>query len=222
MLVAAVACDSELVEPDETRLGADFFPLEVGHYSVFQVENTDYKITGEVVESSWQEKAEVVESFVNQGGSPTYIIYYSRRNSASDSWEFSHAWTARKDGNQAVLVEENVPFLKISFPVEEGRTWDGNALNNLEKDEYVLDSLFSTYITPAEDTIANTMTVIQGDNQDYTVELDLRYEIYALHTGLVYKEDVILTYCTDTDCLGQQKVESGHEYRKYLLETGNN
>lgn len=216
------ACTSEEVEPDETRLGADFYPLEVGSYSIFQVENVDYKVTGEVVTSSFQLKTEVVDSFLNQTGSISYIIRYSERLSESEDWEVSHAWTARKSSNQVVLVEENVPFVKLSFPIEDDKVWDGNILNTLPQDDYQMDSLFSQYITPAQDTIASTLTVIQGDNQDFTVELDRRYEIYGLHTGLVYKEDVMLQYCTDTDCLGQQQVETGHDYKQYLIETGTN
>lgn len=217
---AVIACDSETVEPDETRLGADFYPLQVGNYSIFEVENIDYKITGEVMASSFQLKTQVIDSFVNQAGSLSYKIHYYKRESVSEPWKFLHAWTARKNENQAILVEDNIPFLKISFPVSDNKIWDGNVLNTLPQDDYVLDSLLSRYITPAQDTIANTLTVIQGNNEDFTVELVRRYEIYGLHIGLVYKEDILLQYCTNTDCLGQEKVESGHEYRQYLVESG--
>lgn len=215
-----IACNTETVEPDETRLGADFYPLQVGNYSIFEVENIDYKITGEVVASSFQLKTQVIDSFVNQTGTLSYEIHYYKRQSPSESWKFLHAWTARRNGNQAILVEDNIPFLKLSFPVSENKIWDGNVLNTLPQDDYEMDSLLSRYITPAQDTIENTLTVIQGNNEDFTVELDRRYEIYGLHKGLVYKEDILLQYCTTTDCLGQEKVESGHEYRQYLLETG--
>ncbi|ELR72553.1 hypothetical protein C900_01227 [Fulvivirga imtechensis AK7] len=216
------ACTSEEVEPDETRLGADFYPLEVGNYSIFQVENTDYKVTGEVVTSTYQLKTEVVDSFLNQTGNISYIIHYFKRQSASEDWQLNHAWTARKNANQVVLIEENVPFVKLSFPIKDDKVWDGNILNSLPRDDYQMDSLFSQYITPGQDTIANTLTIIQGDNQDFMVELDRRYEIYGLHLGLVYKEDIKLQYCTNTDCLGQQQVETGHEYRQYLIESGTN
>lgn len=220
LLIMFWACNTDEVEPDTERLGANFFPLTVGLYNIYEVENIDYKITGEVVTTNFQRKAAVVDSFKNQAGSISYIVHYSERETASDPWEFLTAWTARKDGNQAVLVEENVPFIKISFPIEDGKIWNGNALNALDSNLYEMDSLFSRYITPAQDTIASTLTVIQGDNQDFTVELDRRFEIYGLNIGLVYKEDISLEYCTDTDCLGQQQIESGHEYRQYLIDYG--
>ncbi|UII31132.1 hypothetical protein LVD17_22835 [Fulvivirga ulvae] len=220
LLLAFWACDTDEVEPDEERLGAAFFPLKVGLYNIYDVENIDYKITGEVLTSNFQRKAEVVDSFSNQAGTISYIVHYSTRETENDSWEFSTAWTARKDGNQAILIEENIPYIKISFPVENGKIWNGNALNALDSNLYEMDSLYSRYITPAQDTIKSTLTVIQGDNQDFTVELDRRFEIYGLNIGLVYKEDISLQYCTDTDCLGQQQIESGHEYRQYLIDYG--
>ena len=216
------ACDTDEVEPDEERLGSDFFPLTIGSYNVYSVEQIDYKITGEVETRNFERKVEVIDSFRNQAGTLSYRIHYFERISEADPWEFSTAWQARKDGNQAVLIEENVPYIKISFPIEDGKIWNGNALNALDTNLYVMDSLFTEYITPAQDTIASTLTVIQGDNQDFTVELDRRFEIYGLNTGLVYKEDIALQYCTDTDCLGQQEIEAGHEYRQYLIESGNN
>ncbi|MBL6448833.1 hypothetical protein JMN32_21150 [Fulvivirga sp. 29W222] len=220
LLMIFWACDTDTIEPDEERLGTTFFPLSVGSYSIYEVENIDYKITGEVITSHFQRKVAVVDSFENQAGTISYIVHYSQRDTEADPWEFSTAWTARKDGNQVVLIEDNIPYIKISFPIETGKTWNGNALNSLDSIEYKMDSLYSEYITPAQDTIENTLTVIQENDEDFVVDLNRKYEIYGLNIGLVYKEDVFLQFCTDTDCLGQQQIEVGHEYRQYLTVYG--
>ena len=81
-----------------------------------------------------------------------------------------------------------------------------------------MTDLFSSYITPEQDTIPNTLTVIQEDNQDFIVSLDQRREIYAQGVGLVMKEVILLNYCTNPDCIGQQIVESGRKLTQYLLE----
>ena len=83
-----------------------------------------------------------------------------------------------------------------------------------------MDSIFSTYVTPAGENIPETVTVVQEDNQDFTVNLVRRFEIYGRHIGVVYKEEIDLSYCTDEDCIGQQVIESGSELRQSLVEYG--
>lgn len=215
------ACDTKEVPPDPERVGYNFFPLALGLYSIYQVENVEYRNTGEEVTSTYALKAAVVDSFTNLSGTTSYIIHYFRRAADTDPWQFTRAWTARKNRTQAVVTEENVPFLKLSFPVKTGQDWDGNVLNSSNPDIYHIDSLSGRYITPAQDTIiGENLTVVQEDNQDYISQLDKRFEIYARDIGLIYKEDVQLNYCTDPDCLGQEVVESGWEYRQYLVEYG--
>ena len=222
LAIYTIGCDTDRVEPDFERLGSAYFPLKVGQYNIYAVQNIDYKVTGEVINANFERKSSVVDSFINQAGSVSYILYDYTRQTESDIWQFEKAYSARKDGNQAVVTDNNTSFIKLSFPVANGRTWNGNALNTLDSNLYVIDSVGFRYITPAEDTLKNTLTVIQADNQDFTVELDRRYELYALNIGLAYKEEVSLEYCTDTDCLGQQQIEEGYEYRQYLIEYGNN
>lgn len=218
LFVITTACDTDTVVPDEERVGYDFYPLKVGSYNVYQVENIEYEVTGEVLVSSYQLKTAVVDSFRNQAGTISYVIHYSERSSVDEPWQFTKAWTARKDNRQVTLVEENIPFLKLSFPIKAGKVWDGNAFNVLERDNYQMDSsLNATFITSAQDTIAHTLTVIQEDNQDFISQQDRRVEVYARNIGLVYREDIMLNYCTDNSCLGQQVVESGHEYRQFLI-----
>ena len=62
--------------------------------------------------------------------------------------------------------------------------------------------------------------MIQEDNDDFTVNLIRRFEIYGQDIGLVYKEEIDLRYCTEQECIGQQIIESGQELRQSLLEYG--
>ena len=220
--IVMLGCQNEEVAPDPSRLGLDFFPVSIGQYQTYQVNDIQYLIGGEKDESNYQLKVEVVDSFYSQTNALTYVIHRSKRDSEANSWELESAWPVRVSQNQVVVTEENVPYIKLSLPAENGKTWDGNALNTNDQDDYEIDSINFAYITPLEDTIPNTLTVIQNDNQDFTVELDRRYEIYARDVGLVYKEDLLFQYCTDEDCIGQQEVEGGHEYRQYIIDYGKN
>ncbi len=218
-LLLLMACSESTIEPDFQRTGEEYFPLQVGRYSIYNVESIEFDILGTVDTAVFQLKSEVVDSFASQSGDITYIIHRHTRNTASDPWEFQRAWSAYLNSNQAVLIEENIPFLKITFPIENERQWDGNKLNTLEQDDYLLDSLGATYVTP-NDTIDNTLTIIQSDNQDFIIQQDKRVEIYGLDIGLVYKQSLLLNYCADPDCIGLEEVESGFSYKQELVEHG--
>lgn len=221
ILAVCLACQSDENALDPSRPGYNFFPLKVGAWNVYDVKEITYASqTGTT--ANFQLRTEVVDSFMNQAGGITYILYEWERESSADEWEFVRTLNSQRTGTQGVLTEGNTPFLKLSFPLQAGKTWDGNALNTLQDDEYEMDSLFHEYVTAAGETIAETLTVIQEDNEDFTVNLIRRFEIYGWDIGVVYREETDLNYCIEEDCIGQQIVESGREFRQSLVEYGQN
>ena len=67
----------------------------------------------------------------------------------------------------------------------------------------------------------STLKVIQEYNPDSIVMRDERSEIYAENVGLIYKESIILHYCTENECLGKQIIEQGIDFRQELIGYGN-
>ena len=214
-----LACNSDEIDPDFIGVGYPFFPLNVGDFRVYDIEEINYQFEMATT-SNFQFRTEVVDSFENQAGETTYVIHTFERPDSAEDWDFIQTNSARLTDTQAILIEGNIPELKLVFPIATGKTWDGNALNNLESDEFVMDSLFVPYITVAGDTISETLTVIQEDNQEFIVNLISNHEIYGLNMGLVYKEEIDLKYCREDDCIGQQVVDNGRIFRQSLVEYG--
>ena len=217
LLIAAGCSDTELA-PDQSKYGYEYFPLSIGTFQIYQVDQIDYLNTGEVVTSNFQVKHEVKESFIS-AEEETFIINRFTRINENDDWEYLNTWQSRKDEFNAIVIEGNQALLKLVFPVEAGKTWNGNSFNAMEQDSYVMDSLSFPYIINDQE-FENTLTVVQADNQDFIVSLDKRFEIYAKDIGLVYKETINLNYCADENCLGQEIVETGMEYRQSLIDYG--
>ena len=171
---------------------------------------------------TYQKRTEVVDSFQNQAGEITYILHCFRRSSSNLEWEFEQTNSARRTATQGIFIEGNTPLLKLSFPISAGKMWNGNALNTMDEDLFEMDSLFSGYITQAQDTIPETLTVIQEDNQDFIANLITNYEIYGLGIGMVYKEEIDVRYCTDDPCIGQQIIDNGRIFRQSIINYGKN
>jgi hypothetical protein len=64
------------------------------------------------------------------------------------------------------------------------------------------------------------LRVKHQDNPDVIVMTDIRNEIYAANIGLIYKESIILYYCTENNCLGDTIIERGSRYSQELIGYG--
>lgn len=214
LIILVASCEDEK-GPSLVDTGTSFFPLMVGQERVYTVEETNYLITGEVEIQSYLLREEIVDLFFTEADS-SYIIYRYIRMDSTEEWSFLETWQARRNDFQGIVIEGNTPFLKLTFPIFAGRMWDGNRLNSREEDTFVMDSLYFAF-NGVEQQFDSTLTVVQNDNQDFIVEQDRRFEVYAYDVGLIYKKETMLQYCTDDNCLGQQLIETGREFEQQLI-----
>lgn len=198
-----------------------YFPLEVGNFMIYAIEQTEYTGRDQSSFSQYELKAEIVDSFENLEGSLTYVIHRSKRANEIDPWEFIDTWSARVSKYEAIMNEENTPFVRITFPASENKKWNGNALNSLPEDLYLLeDSNFKVELESGL-TFENCLVINQEEYLD-VLSKNERQEVYAFGVGLIYKKYIELKYCDEGDCFGQQEIVSGLEYFQELKDYGQN
>ena len=211
--------------------GLDYFPLKVGAYQIYSIDETHISQSIEQ-KSSYQLKLQVKDSSVNPEGGYSYIIQRQKRDNPGLPWESIDAWTSRVADRQAIVKEGNTSYVKIVFPTMNGLEWDGNSFNDLGGDQtcgenkdrpcdtYALENLGKEFVMPDGRAFPETLTVIQSENMDLIVKQDVRKEVYAKGIGMIYKESVVLEYCTTPLCLGAQKVDKGLRYKQTIKEYG--
>lgn len=217
LLLFLASCDST-VDPDLLEPGYAFFPTEPGSYREYAVVEINYRNTGEIDTLRFLLREETGQPDTIAGD----VIFPLRRLSRADStvtWELDSVWSFRRTATQAVQTENNQPFVKLVFPVEEGKTWDGNAFNTRDAEQYEMVNLNQGFNQNSL-SFARTVTVIQDDLNDPITGQNLRSEIFAENVGLVTRESSILEFCTDPDCLGQQIIEIGRTYQQRLYAYG--
>lgn len=221
LLVVLAGCGD-----DETKVtsDADYFPLHKGLYQIYNVSETRYLNINDSESRTFQLKTEVVDSFINQEGGYTYTIHRSERTTPSDPWTFTEVWSVRMNTANVVVSEENVPYIRLAFPAVRNRTWDGNALNTLSADEYVLTTLGKSYQLESGEQVGPYIQIVQEDSGDPITFVDKRQEFYVKNIGLVKQEVSDIKYCSDADdCVpGTQVIESGIIYVQTLIEYGQN
>lgn len=211
---------------DEIQQPADeaYFPLRRGFYQVYSVTGTNYISIDQAETFDYQLKMEVVDSFVNQEGGYTYTIHRSRRNSANDPWEFWQVWSVRATPSSLIVSEENVPYVRLAFPIEVNRTWNGNAFNTLSADTYTLTTIGKSYTLEGGEQVGPYVQVVQEDSGDPITFMDKRQDFYVYDIGLVKREVTDIVYCSDADECdpGTQVIVSGIVYVQTLIDYGQN
>jgi hypothetical protein len=220
-----LGCESEYLTPGSERSGAGFFPLEVGQYRTYYVEDITFSFLEVPDTNRFFLKEVVADSFINQTNTPTYRLERFTRATDSMPWHLDSVWTATKDTRRVVITENNVPFIKLIFPLRSDLQWDGNALNTWIEDIYELqpstDELLHEIESPIDSLLNSSITVIQERSQDTTLAKIDVLETYAENTGLFYKKTIRLQVCnTDTACLGQGIIEAGQKFKQTLIEHG--
>lgn len=210
------ACQEKLSEIVLDQ-GYDFFPLAVGEYRVYQVEEEIY--TGFVPDSSnYYLKEELVDSLVSSDGSIKYLMLRSK-SLDSMKWESDSTWTAQRVKESLIVTENNVPFVKLTFPVKLGNTWDGNAYNTRAELSYFFIASEVYSLNGQSISSENLIDVVIADIPKNLVNQDQRFERYARGIGLVSKNYTVLRFC-NVNCDQPGTVESGRIYKQNLISYG--
>ena len=199
-------------------LGNHYYPLNRGDFRTYRVDGVIYNAFNDSTSFSYFLRESVVDTFTNLELGLSYKILREKKLSESDPWVIDSLWTARKDLRTAVLVENNVPVVKLSFPTKDSVSWDGNRLNDKDANIFTLVNVNQAFSGEFGE-FQNTATVIQQYLPDLIVNWISQKEVYAENIGMIYKENIILIF--NQDAIGAEIVDSGIRYYMKLLEYGN-
>lgn len=217
LILSLAACEeSETPNPDLT--GGGYYPIQVGNFWTYQMEQIDYLVLGNDT-SSYQLRELITDSLVNATGEVTYLISRQLWDEASLSWETDSIWSVRKNNELVVVTENGLPLVKLVFPVTIGETWDGHAFNNqgFRSFEYqsvapseVLTTVLSTDTLMAVRTVLSDIRSNIGRNE--------RSEIYVNGVGLVQQDQFFLEICTrEANCPNNLGDTLGGIFRSQVL-----
>lgn len=231
LLVFVLISCSDNTETPKSDPFQGFFPLIVGTYQLYDVE--DIQIQQNVqTRSVYELKEAVTDSFKNEEGGYTYVISRHKRTDGSQPWTFLETWSSRLTNRQVIVNEGNTAFVRAIIPVVKGQKWNGNEFNTLVGDDacgngttFTCDQFEITAINESFQsgslTVANSLVVTEENDPDILVKNDVRKKVYAKDVGLVYVESTVLNYCTTPpSCYGTQFVNTGRVYKQTWKSSG--
>ena len=186
---------------------SDYFPLKTGKYITYNLDSTIFISFGSKDTIIRYQVQDRIDSQItdNLGRAAFRIIRVIRKN-ATQAWVPNNTFMAVPTETSIEFIENNLRFIKLKLPVENGYTWKGNSfidtysLNSdvkyLDDWDYVYDSL-NAPITLGTVHVDSTLKVKQRDEflgQDphlagtQYAEKNYSTEKFAKGIGLVYKE----------------------------------
>jgi hypothetical protein len=200
------SCEKETSGYEDMTNGKEFMPLEIGRYILYDVDSViwDDFLRAEIHHHS-QQRYEVVDTFRDDANRLSYVINVLSRPSAQFPFKPDNVIHVTPTETTMEYKQRNINFIKLIFPVENGRAWDGNAkipLGDADYEEYNNPKWKYEYsklgesFDPGNNFYQNSVTVNHIDDQlndpdvDTTAYAYKNYsqEVYAYNVGMVYRQ----------------------------------
>ena len=200
-------------EQPEIYLGYNYFPVNVGHELIYNVDSTvtDDFFNPPVTTTYRFQIKEIIESdFIDDEGRPSQRIERYRRDSMNMNWVIYRVYAATRTVTRAERFEDNIRYFKMVFPVSNNVSWNGNSLNTFDPQEYVYTDAHVPF-TINNLSFDSTATVLQLDDEN-AIERKYYTEQYATNVGMIYKENINL----EID-FNNTTVKKGFIYKETLI-----
>ncbi len=226
VVVLIVSCAKKKVPQDTSILGLDYYPTTSGKFVVYDVDSIVYtELPKDTLAYKYRIKEKLTDMYTDNEGQPAirlerYIKRYNPLKSYdSIPWTIKEVWMVNATDKSIQVVESNVRFTKLTFPVQKKSTWNGNANNTGGERDYTYD-----YIDNKE--IINTKVfenVLRVKQKDYRTLISYAFytEKYAKGVGLVYREiKDLLSNTIIANKPVEDRIESGIIYKQTLVTYG--
>lgn len=224
LLFLGVACKKETENPPD--LGYSYAPVTLGKYVVYDVDSTVYLETSDTVYFKYRIKEKLEETFIdNQGRVAIKLVRYIKKYNDTVSydnipWTIKDIWNYTKTNTTLEVVEEDIRFTKLIFPVNDDAIWNGNAHNTIGEWDYTYDYIDKTEIINGT-KFDNVLLVIQRKDKNNVLHREYFIEKYAKTVGLVYRE--IRDLYSNNVVFGvpvEQRIEKGVIYKLTYVTHG--
>lgn len=236
-LCTLYSCKKETEIIDPNALGAAYYPLTIDKFWIYKVDSINYsKTIGVVVDSSSSYIMELVrDSFLNKENEQVYEIDIFHQRDTGGVWELIDNSFITRNKSNLRKTEFGLDFIRLVFPVQKNKSWDGNILIAKNNSVFINGEPFEPFRYWNGNTYyyKNILkNVLVGEKQyakvaeveEINYDNDLYNYIYATakyaeNAGMVYREFWLLKTSIDNPSVGwKQKAERGFILRQTLIQ----
>lgn len=224
--IVLISCQKKKEPISPLTLGLDYYPKTIGKYVIYDVDSTIYNSLAQTTVSiKYQIKEKISEVFKDNENKDALRLerFIKKFNPLkpydSIPWTIKEVWMVNATDKSIEVVEGNVRYTKLIFPVKQYSEWDGNVKNSIGKWLYSYD-----YIDKNETigtTELNNVLMVKQKNLKTLISYQNYIEKYAKDIGLVYRE---ITDITSNNILPnipiEDRIEDGVIYKQTFISSG--
>jgi hypothetical protein len=221
-----ITCAKKQVPVNTIDADMQYYPTTSGKYVVYDVDSIVYtEIPRDTIIYSYRIREKIADSYTDNTGRPAIRLERSIKKPKAgvtyDSipWSMKEVWMVNSDQQKIQVMESNIRFTKLVFPVVLNQTWNGNASNTQDPWIYRYE-----YVNRPETINGKPMDKVLMVNQksDSSAIAYLRYsEKYAAGIGLVYREMTeLFSNKVVTNEPVTSRIENGFIYRQTFVTFG--
>lgn len=214
LLIIFVSCKKH--NPTSINYGYEYFPVELGHYKVFDVVDIfhDVALDPQHDTSIYQIKEVLFENLIDNEGDTIQRIKRFWRESDTAEWVIKDIWTQKRTATTAEVVDENDRYIKMIFAIAYERSWNGNALNNESALEYYYEDIYEPYSLNAFEF--DSTVIVEKENFTSFIDYRRQYDVYARNIGRIKSIYKIL----EIDNFDTLDIQKGPEVTYTLVDYG--
>ncbi len=179
----------------------DYFPLQVGKYITYNLDSTVFINFGQTEVVNHYQAQDVVDAQITDNlGRPAFRIIRYLRTDSTQPWTPNNVFMAVPTKNSLEYVENNLRYLKLMLPIQQGFSWNGNS--------YIVDDPFANYQF-------SDVTLMDGWNYTYD-SVGVPLTINSLNIDSTITVDEIDEFLgQDPSIPGTQFAEKTYSIEKY-------
>lgn len=229
------ACGKETATIDSPAI-AEYASVTVGKYITYRLDSTVFTNFGLTEETKRYQVKDVVDAQITDNlGRPSFrIIRYLRDSLGTQPWAPNATFLVTPLGDQLEFVENNLRYIKLHLPIQDGFTWKGNThidtysagseVKYLDDWDYNYEQFGQSY-TVRGVTVPNTVKISQRDetipngpfNPNGYYERNFSSEVYAKGIGLIYRNFIHWEY-QPPRVPGQQGDRKGYGVKLEMID----
>lgn len=181
--------------PEPLDFAYDLYPISVGDYRTYEVDSIVFNdFTGDIDSFKYQVQEFIAEEYKDLENRTSFKFHRLFRQNSSENWAIGDVWSITPTSQRLETREENIPYIKLIFPIEYQSNWDGNALNTFE------DEIFEVKTFDSTATILNEqrkLSRVEHYNRVNLIERQSKQEIFARGIGPIYYQQEYVFRKTD-------------------------
>lgn len=166
--------------------GEKYFPLQVGRYWIYAVEETTYTTAG-AQPHRYYLRIRIDTPFIDAYQRRAFYMHWDTTSEFPYAWTYFRTGSAFRDAQTAEWWIDNTRYWMLKFPLSHNVKWDRNAFN-AQPPQICRYTTLDTTLSLQNKTYT-CIQVLRRAIETFVTEKALTYELYAPDVGLIYLYD---------------------------------